>query len=278
MQPLSYLGAAWFVGGFQAGAIPAHVGMANHVTGTYPKAVVLQEGTPQFDQVRTCLLRECDRTLFLSASCFARALESLRASSAYWTAVGLYYSCFFAATAILGMFGCWFKRQRTWIEAVAVTPGGQKLAVRDKKYSKITGSHEAFWDGYYRTVQFLTNYVDPAIAMALVPVANDPAWLAKYRKEVNYEPETAFALMDDFRGAFDATAIPACFPGRFSTELQVAQAFISCARFLAEDLKLVTDAHGRLGSRRDDICGLVTNTAAPELTAFAQGTFPDLEF
>src|SRR5205809_7246035 len=66
----------------------------------------LTEGTPIFDDYRACLLRDVDRFLFLSASHYCRFHDLLISSAAPWSFVTAYYGTWFAAQAILGMFGC----------------------------------------------------------------------------------------------------------------------------------------------------------------------------
>src|SRR2546428_12425750 len=65
------------------------------------------EGQSPFDDYRDCSLRDAERRIFLAVSLYRRSLDLMHVSAAAWAHVTLYYSSFFAASAILQMFGCY---------------------------------------------------------------------------------------------------------------------------------------------------------------------------
>jgi hypothetical protein len=68
---------------------------------------VLTEGTAHFTAHRVSTLNAIERWLLFGVGDYRRALDMLIPSAAPWAHVTLYYSSFFAANAILGMFGVW---------------------------------------------------------------------------------------------------------------------------------------------------------------------------
>src|SRR3990167_6936465 len=65
----------------------------------------LREGTPEFDRYRDCSLRDVERRIFISVSHYRRSLDLMTPGAVWWAHVTLYYGSFFAAGALLGMFG-----------------------------------------------------------------------------------------------------------------------------------------------------------------------------
>ena len=89
-------------------ALPAHVpGVGQSLAALHNTLgrTLLVEGTTYFDAHRVSLLNSVERWILFGVSDYRRALDMFVASNAPWAHVTLYYSAFFAANAILGMFG-----------------------------------------------------------------------------------------------------------------------------------------------------------------------------
>src|SRR5690348_15473407 len=72
----------------------------------------LREGTTAFDVHRTSMLNAVERWILFGIAGYRRALDMFIPSNAPWEHVTLYYSSFFSANAILGMFGVWANFNR----------------------------------------------------------------------------------------------------------------------------------------------------------------------
>ena len=108
MIPLSLQGAKHFCEQFSGSASPS-LGMRDFYIKSLAKKKSFKEGEQVFDEYRDSLLREADRCFFLGVSCFRRALDLFSGASVFWAHVSLYYSGWFAAHSVLGMFGCWVQ-------------------------------------------------------------------------------------------------------------------------------------------------------------------------
>ena len=119
----------------------------------------IREGTPLFQEYRDCSLRNVERYLFLAASHYRRALDLMVVSSSPWAHVTLYYGHWNAAHALLGMFGCTVFKRKWVMDVHRGTPGQQVLRYRQigtgagQQSTRGSGSHEIFWDLFYRAVQ-----------------------------------------------------------------------------------------------------------------------------
>lgn len=146
---------------------------------------------------------DAERSLLLSGSCYARALDGLRESSVYWSVVGLYYAAFFSLKAVLGMHGCWMSRPKRWIEVVDANPGRQKIAYKTAMYPSSggpTGSHQVTWIAFYEAMNHLAAWLTSAHAvLASNPVNANRTWMIDTRNEVNYDPLVAFQMMTAFQ-------------------------------------------------------------------------------
>src|SRR6266404_5934629 len=88
----------------------------------------LTEGTTYFDVHRTSLLNAVERWVLFGVAGYRRALDMFIPSNAPWAHVTLYYSSFFSANAILGMFGVWGHFNRL-IDVECGTPNGQVFRI-----------------------------------------------------------------------------------------------------------------------------------------------------
>jgi hypothetical protein len=68
MKPLTQSGAAHFVGQFGADASVAGYSVEDFLATLSASSHTFTEGTPRFDQLKDCLLRESERSLLMSSS------------------------------------------------------------------------------------------------------------------------------------------------------------------------------------------------------------------
>jgi hypothetical protein len=235
------------------------------------KLVSIDEGTSEFEAIRDGILRHSERSALMATACYLRALENLRPGSAFWASTGLYYSCFFAARAVLGLFGCWFGSAKSWVDVSDSTPGSLKLGYHKTHYNKSLngGSHQIFWHAYYAAAPGIANWVGPSAAAALVPVNAQESWLIDNRNYVNYRSLDAFALADNYIASYDATKIPGCLPAPILPMLTVSRAFFSLLQELLTQVNLATDVIGVKTSRASWIADLLTNPQDLSLQNFS---------
>lgn len=225
-------------------------GSAGHPAGSLGKYILaslkagdsLREGTVEFDLFRDCSLRDVERCVFLAISNFRRSLDLMMPVASSWAHVTLYYSSYFSARALLGMFGGWFGH-RTMIEVAASQPGNQELIVTKvtKVHTTYTGSHDSFWDIFYRAVSGLSPWVQPRFRFALTPVSNNVAWQSQNRNEVNYDSFSALELAANFQSSFNIRKFPASLPGTMSTQFYVAEGLLSITAKFLREFGLTTD-------------------------------------
>src|SRR5450432_155097 len=73
----------------------------------------LHQGTPEFEAYRFNVLREAEEYYYQAVSAYRRVHQNLMTpSGAFWAHVTLYYSSWYAAHAILNIFGAWFGLHR----------------------------------------------------------------------------------------------------------------------------------------------------------------------
>src|SRR5258708_6528549 len=282
MKPLTQIGAAHFVGSFSADATVSGFSVEEYLATLPGGSITFTEGTPRFNELKDCLLREAERSLLLSGNCYARALDGLRGSSVYWTIVGLYYAAFFSVKAVLGMHGCWMSGPRRWIEVMDANPGAQRLVYRTGMYPNNggkNGSHEVTWIAFYEAMNHLAAWLtSPPALLSITPVNSSKTWMIDTRNDVNYDPLVAFQMMAAFQGSFDPTNLPSCFGGKLQTMFQVGQAFVLFAKELALNLGLGTDVWVPAATRRDWWMQYVTCAQHPPLSQFAVSVYPHLQY
>ena len=213
----------------------------------------ITEGTKLFDEYRACALRDAERSLFLSASHYRRSLDLMIPSSSHWAQVTLYYGAWFAARALLGMFGCIVLRNHV-IHVNRSTPGNQELRVErigageGRYYVTLRGSHRQFWEIFYRTVPSVRRFVDDKHAMALSPVSSNLAWLIEQRNRVNYSTAESVRVAQSFSMTFEEDKFPDCLPGVLHTQYRVNEGILAASCSFATRFGLATDALDVLGS------------------------------
>ncbi len=126
-----------------------------HFHSSLPNGITrLTEGTTRFEVHQANILNSVERWLAFSLAHYRRAFDMLVPISAPWAQVTLYYSSFYAANAVLGMFGGWIGHSKTGIRVVDVergVAGSQELRIHRKfrSPSGATGAHRVFWDVFY---------------------------------------------------------------------------------------------------------------------------------
>lgn len=241
--------------------------LSQYVAGPLTSAGSVREGTPGFNSYRDCALREVERCLFLAISNYRRSLDLMMPGAASWAHVTLYYSSYFAARAILGMFGGWIGKTMV-VEVTASQPGSQALVVNKRPQTTYRGSHERFWDLFYGAVTVFVPWIDPKLRFAITPVSGAVTWQTQIRNEVNYDSFVACQLATSFQVNFDRTKFPRSLPGSLHTQFSVSEGLLIIAAKFARDFRLVTDALNALmpaGPRRTKIERLVFRDRAPRL-------------
>jgi len=155
-------------------------------------SALLKEGTLEFQVHQVNLLDSIDRWLVYSLAHYRRSVDMLVPVSAPWAHVTLYYASFFAANAILGIFGCWIGQAQRGARVVDVEhgiAGSQELRIHRglASPSGVKGSHRAFWDFFYDGTATIAAWAPAALAPALIPVNGDFAWQIAERNNVNYD-------------------------------------------------------------------------------------------
>jgi hypothetical protein len=239
--------------------------------------MTLRESTTPFSQYRSCALRDAERSLFLAASHYRRALDLLLPSASHWAHVTMYYGSWYAARAILGMFGCSIHTGTgKVVDVCCASPGAQELSVRSignspgREPTSYTGPHRRFWDLFYRAVVSLRLQLASHIAPALMPIAGDPAWQADRRNEVNYDTYAALQSAGTMQATFAASSFPGCLSGPLATQYHVLEALLEAAFAFAAQFGLSTDSLSSLspvGTRKKKIAKLVYSEKAPRLVS-----------
>jgi hypothetical protein len=267
MNIFSVPAAKYYCGSFSGSAGPS-AGSFRLFFENKLKGPRLREGTPGFVEFRDCALREVERNAFFAISNYRRSLDLMIPGAASWAHVTLYYSAFFAARALLGMFGGWVGGKHV-VEVAFDSPGKQEFVIQNKKqHTTYRGPHEQLWDIFYKSVPPLDPWLDPALRYAFVPLSSVITWQTETRNQVNYDSFLACDLAANFQASFVEAKFPASLPGRLSTQFSVTEGLLLIlSRFMA-DFGLATDALASLkpiGARKDKLTGLVFHAGNPLL-------------
>jgi hypothetical protein len=239
-------------GGDAEGSIESFV--MNHLVGVGIRAIT--EGTPIFDEYRACSLRDAERSLFLAISHYRRCLDHMIPSGSSWAYVTIYYGCWHAAHALLGMLGCTINSKYV-VDVTRSAPGSQEFSIRkignkiNEEPTTYSGSHQKFWDLFYRAVLPLRNIAPPHLVPAIVPIASNPTWQIENRNEINYDTHIALKLSNDFLQSFATATFPACLPGVLGTQYGIFETLLELSCLYAKDLHLETDALLSFGTGRN---------------------------
>jgi hypothetical protein len=190
-------------------------------------------------------------------------------SAASWAHVTIYYGSFFAASALLRMFGACVGDFGTLVEVSASSPGTQQLSVRRKVPSTHKGSHERFWDLFYSAASSLIPWVDPALRLGIIPVSSNPIWQIQTRNKINYDTYEAFQLMNSFHAGFSKRQFRKTLPGVLNTQFAVFEAKLLITCDFVKQFGLITDALDSLGPiavRKAKVQSLVLKQSTPRLS------------
>jgi len=250
--------AQYYCGRFHRAGGGATGSLTKYVTATFKPGRYLRENTPDFDNYRDCALREAERFLFLGISNYRRGLDLMMPGAANWAHVTLYYSSYFAARALMGMFGGWIGT-KVVVEVTTSQPGGQELVVT-RPQTNYNPPHEKFWDLFYGAVESLVPWVDGKLRFAIDPIGGNVTWQTQNRNEINYDSFAACQLASLFQATFKPTRFPASLPGVLSTQFSVAEGLLLIVCRFVRQFGLATDALDALlpaGARSGKINRLV---------------------
>lgn len=207
---------------------------------------VYREGTTKFVSLRDTLLRHAEYNAVLAETCLSQAINGMHPPSAFWSLVGLYYSSFFSAHAILNMHGGWIGRGDDWLEVRQDKRGAVQLhrVKRKHRAARILGSgatHIAFWAVFYDAATALIRYAPKRDTWALRPVNSQVEWLIENRNLYNYTPTEAISLGREYERKFDARDLPNSLPGDLHVFINIATSLRRIERYFAESTGLATD-------------------------------------
>jgi hypothetical protein len=212
------------------------------------RTITIVEGSSQFDNYRDCTLREIERSLFLSISHYRRSLDLMIASASPWLHVTLYYGTFYAAKALLAMFGCSILNKKV-IDVERGNPGNQKLILRRMgnatgqiQYpSNNKGTHQVFWEFFYQAVTPLKLIVDTNFVPSLTPVNSNPTWFIEIRNQVNYRTSESMSHIENFYHSFSSSSFPHSLSGNLATQYEKFQLLLELTTGYAKDFGISTD-------------------------------------
>jgi hypothetical protein len=206
------------------------------------------------------ILNAVERWILFGISGYRRAVDMLIPSNAPWAHVTLYYSSFFAANAILGMFGAWIDLGRV-IDVEQGTPNSQILRIsrKVKSPSGFSGSHKVFWDIFYEGCTIITPWVPTPFQSVIAPVNNDRAWQINARNDVNYDTFMAFDAARLFNNSFRPKKLRSV-TGSLGQQLEVTEGMLGLAVYFANYFGVSSFPFEGLGtgSRSKVIRALVT--------------------
>ena len=208
---------------------------------------IIQETNSDFISLRDCYLRDIERLLFFSMSQYRRCLDLMIASASPWALVTSYYGTFYAAKAILQMFGC-VVFYKEIIDVDKGNIGNQALERRlfgnsNRNISTtFKGSHQRFWDVFYDAVIPLRNLISPKLSPALSPISFSRTWLSDNRNEINYDTCNSLNEVNIFISNFNSGSFPNCLSGSLSTQFRVMELMIEVAFYFSKFFNISTDA------------------------------------
>lgn len=231
----------------------------------------LIEGTTYFEVHRVSLLNAVERWILFGVADYRRALDMFIPSNAPWAQVTLYYSSFFAANAILGMFGAWLTHVYL-VDVEQGTPNNQILRISRRVLSPsgYKGSHRVFWDLFYEGCATISPWVPSEFQSIAAPVNNDRVWQITARNEVNYDMSGAYEGAISFGKSFNPKKLRP-LPGPLGQQLEVTEGMLKLAIYFAKELGVNSFAYEGLGtgSRSKVFRELVTKVAPGLVTLSA---------
>jgi len=231
-----------------------------------PRSSPLSEGSADFEIHRTSLLNFVERWILFGVANYRRALDMFVASNAPWAQVTLYYSSFYAANAILGMFGVWIS-QEFLVDVSNGKANGQVLHVSRniKSPTGVKGSHRVFWDFFYEGHTIISPWMPTKLKEATEAVSGDRTWQINARNNVNYDMAGAYDSAVQFSRSFDVRHWRD-IPGPLGQQLDVSEAMLRLALYFVGELKVRSFAFEGLGSGpRERVFRELVSKAAPSL-------------
>jgi len=251
-------------------ALPAHVPGSGQSLVTFHNtlgATRLREGTTYFDVHRVSLLNAVERWILFGVADYRRALDMFIPSNAPWAHVTLYYSSFFAANALLGMFGVWVHFERLVdVDNGAANNQVLRITRRAASPSGYKGSHQVFWDFFYEGCNTFSPWAPSELLSATVPVNNDRIWQITARNEVNYDMFRAFEGATFVENSFNPKKLRSLH-GPLAQQLDITEGMLRLALHFANDLGVSSFAYEGLGTgARGKVLRALVTKVAPSLT------------
>jgi len=208
----------------------------------------LNEGTPHFDIHRVSLLNAVERWILFGVADYRRALDMFIPSNAPWAHVTLYYSSFFGANAILGMFGTWLDHERL-VDVENGVPNNQILRItkRPRSPNGYTGSHRVFWDYFYEGCNSISPWVPAGLQATIAPVNSDRIWQITARNDVNYDMHNAFDGAKFFGSNFNPKKLRS-LSGSLGQQMEVTEGMLKLAIYFAGHFGVHSFAYEGLGT------------------------------
>jgi hypothetical protein len=208
----------------------------------------LRENAIDFEIHRVSLLNAVERWILFGVAGYRRALDMFIPSNAPWAHVTLYYSSFYAANAILGMFGAWIHYKRV-VDVENGSPNAQVLRIsrRVRSPSSQTGSHRVFWDLFYEGCNLISGWVPTKLQPPTSPVNNDRFWQVTNRNEVNYDMFKAFEGATLLENSFNPRRFRRSLRGPLAQQLEVSEGMLKLAIHFANDFQISSFPYLGLG-------------------------------
>ncbi len=208
----------------------------------------LTEGTTDFDVHRVSLLNAVERWILFGVADYRRALDMFIPSNAPWAHVTLYYSSFFAANAILGMFGAWIHFERL-VDVDNGSANNQVLRITRHVLSPsgYRGGHRVFWDLFYEGCNTISPWVPNKLKSTTAPVNNDRIWQITARNEMNYDTFRAFEGATLIEKSFNPKRLRTLH-GPLAQQLEVTEGMLKLALHFANDFGVSSFAYEGLGT------------------------------
>lgn len=246
MQILTPSGAKHFCQSFSADASTAHCTVRDFLGRHAKTKRNFSEGSAEFNALRDCLLREAERSLFLSNALYANALRTNRESTSWWSHVTLYYAAFFAARGLLAMHGGWLIDRDLWIEVTNQTTGSIQLTINRTRHPQLTSNsanstHKSFWRVFYWAVRSLHTHAPNNLAFALSPIQSRDTWLIDSRNELNYHSTKALDSINEFINNYNALNLPGSLPRHLRVIDNAANALLELAATWRATYNLAAD-------------------------------------
>jgi hypothetical protein len=209
----------------------------------------IPESDVKFSNLRDCMLREAERSLFLAISHYRRSLDLMISSSAHWLHVTQYYGTWYSAISFLLMFGC-YKFKNYLLDVNRGNKGNQKLQLRKIGNQSgqfvipgiYSGSHRAFWYVFYEASSVIRRIIDTRLSPCLTPISSNMAWLIERRNEVNYNTTESVDAILLFQDTFLAQDFPQSLSGDLATQHKIFSLLLELTCNYAKKFNIYNDS------------------------------------